>query len=175
MVLPAISQTTSKGIIKSVVNEKGDTLIVMSLSDAKLILTDLLEYEITDSLLNVYIERDSLNQKKITIKDELIVKLGLQNDNKDIIIHNLEEVVKNTKEIVSLKDSIIEKLNLQNKNKDEIIKNLNDIVTNKIKEIDYKDLTIEEQQKEINKQRNLKRLGFVGSVVLPIITLILLL
>jgi hypothetical protein len=106
----------------------------------KLILSDLLEYEITDSLLNVYVERDSLNSEKII-----------------------------------LKDSIIEKLELQNKNKDEIIKNLNDIITNKIKEIDYKDLTIEEQQKEINKQRNLKRLGFVGSVVLPIITLILLL
>ena len=140
MALPAISQTTSKGTIESVVNEKGDTLIVMSLSDAKLILTDLLEYEITDSLLNVYIERDSLNQKKIKIKDELIVKLGLQNDNKDIIIHNLEEVIKNTKEIVSLKDK-----------------------------------TIEEQKEEIKKQKNLKRLGFAGSIVLPILTLILLL
>jgi hypothetical protein len=112
----------------------------MSLSDAKLILSDLLEYEITDSLLNVYVERDSLNSEKII-----------------------------------LKDSIIEKLELQNKNKDEIIKNLNDIITNKIKEIEYKDLTIEDQKKEIKKQRNLKRLGFVGSVVLPILTLILLL
>ena len=140
MVLPAISQTTSKGTIESVVNKDGDTLVIMSLSDAKLILSDLLEYEITDSLLNVYVERDSLNSEKII-----------------------------------LKDSIIEKLELQNKNKDEIIKNLNDIITNKIKEIDYKDLIIEEQQEEINKQRNLKRLGFVGSVVLPIITLILLL
>ena len=140
MVLPAISQTTLNGTIESVVNKDGDTLVIMSLSDAKLILSDLLEYEITDSLLNVYVERDSLNSEKII-----------------------------------LKDSIIEKLELQNKNKDEIIKNLNDIITNKIKEIDYKDLTIEEQQKEINKQRNLKRLGFVGSVVLPIITLILLL
>jgi len=112
----------------------------MSLSDAKLILSDLLEYEITDSLLNVYVERDSLNSEKII-----------------------------------LKDSIIEKLNLQNKNKDEIIKNLNDIVINKIKEIEYKDLTIEDQKKEIKKQRNLKRLGLVGSVVLPILTLILLL
>jgi len=140
MVLPAISQTTSKGTIESVVNKDGDTLVIMSLSDAKLILSDLLEYEITDSLLNVYVERDSLNSEKII-----------------------------------LKDSIIEKLNLQNKNKDEIIKNLNDIVINKIKEIEYKDLTIEEQQEEIKKQRNLKRLGFVGSVVLPILTLILLL
>jgi len=140
MVLPAISQTTSNGTIESVVNKDGDTLVIMSLSDAKLILSDLLEYEITDSLLNVYVERDSLNSEKII-----------------------------------LKDSIIEKLNLQNKNKDEIIKNLNDIVINKIKEIEYKNLTIEDQKKEIKKQRNLKRLGFVGSVVLPILTLILLL
>lgn len=140
MVLPAISQTTLNGTIESVVNKDGDTLVIMSLSDAKLILSDLLEYEITDSLLNVYVERDSLNSEKII-----------------------------------LKDSIIEKLNLQNKNKDEIIKNLNDIVINKIKEIEYKDLTIEDQKKEIKKQRNLKRLGFVGSVVLPILTLILLL
>jgi len=140
MVLPAISQTTLNGTIESVVNKEGDTLVIMSLSDAKLILSDLLEYEITDSLLNVYVERDSLNSEKII-----------------------------------LKDSIIEKLNLQNKNKDEIIKNLNDIVINKIKEIEYKDLTIEDQKKEIKKQRNLKRLGLVGSVVLPILTLILLL
>ena len=140
MVLPAISQTTSKGTIESVVNKDGDTLVIMSLSDAKLILSDLLEYEITDSLLNVYVERDSLNSEKII-----------------------------------LKDSIIEKLKLQNKNKDEIIKNLNTIIINKIKEIEYKNLTIEDQKKEIKKQRNLKRLGFVGSVVLPILTLILLL
>lgn len=140
MVLPAISQTTLNGTIESVVNKDGDTLVIMSLSDAKLILSDLLEYEITDSLLNVYVERDSLNSEKII-----------------------------------LKDNIIEKLNLQNKNKDEIIKNLNTIIINKIKEIEYKDLTIEDQKKEIKKQRNLKRLGLVGSVVLPILILILLL
>ena len=140
MVLPTISQTTSNGTIESVVNKDGDTLVIMSLSDAKLILSDLLEYEITDSLLNVYVERDSLNTEKII-----------------------------------LKDNIIEKLELQNKNKDEIIKNLNTIVSNKIKEIEYKDLTIEDQKKEIKKQKNLKKVGFIGAVVLPILTLIILL
>ena len=140
MVLPAISQTTSNGIIESVVNKDGDTLVIMSLSDAKLILSDLLEYEITDSLLNVYVERDSLNSEKII-----------------------------------LKDNIIEKLELQNKNKDEIIKNLNTIVSNKIKEIEFKNLTIEDQKKEIKKQKNLKKFGFIGAVVLPILTLIILL
>ena len=112
----------------------------MSLSDAKLILSDLLEYEVTDSLLNVYVERDSLNSEKII-----------------------------------LKNNIIEKLELQNKNKDEIIKNLNTILSNKIKEIEYKDLIIEDQKKEIKKQKNLKRVGFIGAVVLPILTLIILL
>lgn len=140
MMLPAISQTTSKGTIESVVNKDGDTLIIMSLPIAKYILADLLEYEITDSLLNVYIERDSLNSEKII-----------------------------------LKDNIIEKLELQNKNKDEIIKNLNIIINNKTKEIEYNSLTIEDQKKEIKKQKNLKRVGFIGAVVLPIITLIILL
>ena len=140
MMLPAISQTTSKGTIESVVNKDGDTLIIMSLPIAKYILADLLEYEITDSLLNVYIERDSLNSEKII-----------------------------------LKDNIIEKLELQNKNKDEIIKNLNIIINNKTKEIEYNNLTIEDQKKEIKKQKNLKRVGFIGAVVLPIITLIILL
>jgi len=140
MMLPAISQTTSKGTIESVVDKEGDTLIIMSLPIAKYILADLLEYEITDSLLNVYIERDSLNSEKII-----------------------------------LKDNIIEKLELQNKNKDEIIKNLKIIITNKTKEIEYNSLTIEDQKKEIKKQKNLKRVGFIGAVVLPIITLIILL
>ena len=140
MMLPAISQTTSKGTIESVVDKEGDTLIIMSLPIAKYILADLLEYEITDSLLNVYIERDSLNSEKIILKDK-----------------------------------IIEKLELQNKNKDEIIKNLNVIISNKTKEIEYNNLTIEDQKKEIKKQKNLKRVGFIGAVVLPIITLIILL
>jgi len=74
-----------------------------------------------------------------------------------------------------LKDNIIEKLELQKKNKDEIIKNLNTIISNKIKEIEFKNLTIEGQKKEIKKQKNLKRVGFIGAVVLPILTLIILL
>ena len=140
MVLPVASQTISKGEIKSIVNKEGDTLIIMTLEDSKLILSDLLQCEITDSLLNVYIERDSLNSKKIILKDE-----------------------------------IIEKLKLKDKNSEEQIKNLTTILGNKDKEISLKNETIEDQKKEIKKQRNLKRLGFIGSIALPIITLILLL
>ena len=91
MVLPAVSQTTLNGNIESLVNDKGDTLIVMHLDDAKMLLTDLLECEVTDSLLNVYVERDSLNKEKIILKDGIINKLKLQNQNSETIIKNLEE------------------------------------------------------------------------------------
>lgn len=140
MALPAVCQTTLNGNIESLVNDKGDTLIVMYLDDAKMLLTCLLECEVTDSLLNIYIERDSLNKEKIT-----------------------------------LKDNIIEKLKLQNQNTENIIKNLEEIVGNKDEEISLKDKTIKEQKKEIKKQKNLKRLGFIGSIVLPVVILIILL
>lgn len=140
MVLPAVSQTTLNGNIESLVNDKGDTLIVMHLDDAKMLLTDLLECEVTDSLLNVYVERDSLNKEKIILKDGIINKLKLQNQNSETIIKNLEELLNNKDEEISLKDDIIET-----------------------------------QKKEIKKQRNLKRVGFISAVVLPILTLILIL
>ena len=140
MVLPAVSQTTLNGNIESLVNDKGDTLIVMHLDDAKMLLTDLLECEVTDSLLNVYVERDSLNKEKIILKDGIIDKLKLQNQNSETIIKNLEELLNNKEEEISLKDDIIET-----------------------------------QKKEIKKQRNLKRVGFISAVVLPILTLILIL
>jgi vacuolar-type H+-ATPase subunit I/STV1 len=140
MVLPAVCQTTLNGNIESLVNDKGDTLIVMPLEEAKILLTDLLECEVTDSLLNIYVERDSLNKEKIILKDNIIQKLKLQNQNSENIIKNIEEIVGNKDEEISLKDK-----------------------------------TIKEQKKEIKKQRNLKRLGFIGSILLPIVTLIILL
>ena len=140
MTLPIISQTISKGEIKTTVNDKGDTLVVMNLEDAKFILSDLLQYEVTDSLLNIYVERDSLNR-----------------------------------EIITLKDGIIEKLNLQNSNCKEIVTNLEKIISNKDIAITLKDDTIKQQKKEIRKQKFLKILGLAGSVILPIVTLLVLL
>jgi len=137
--LPTISQTISKGEIKTTVNDEGDTLVIMNLEDAKFILSDLLQYEVTDSLLNVYIERDSLNTEKIILKDE-----------------------------------IIEKLNLQNSNCDEMVSNLEKIISNKDSEIVLKDDIIKQQKKEIRKQKFLKFLGLAGSVILPIVTLLVL-
>ena len=108
MVLPVISQTTSNGTIESVVNKDGDTLVIMSLSDAKLILSDLLEYEVTDSLLNVYVERDSLNSEKIILKDNIIEKLELQNKKKEEIIKNLNTIIRNKRKEIEYKYLTIE-------------------------------------------------------------------
>ena len=140
MTLPTISQTISKGEIKTTVNDKGDTLVIMNLEDAKFILGDLLQYEITDSLLNIYIERDSLNKEKIFLKDGIIEKLNLQNSNCKEIVTNLEKIISNKDITITLKDDIIK-----------------------------------QQKKEIRKQKFLKFLGFTGSVILPIITLLTLL
>ena len=108
MVLPAVSQTISKGEIKTIVNQKGDTLVIMHLNDAKKILTDLLQCEVTDSLLTVYVERDSLNSEKIILKDNLIEKLNLQNENYKKIVSNLETVINNKDEIIVFKDRTID-------------------------------------------------------------------
>jgi hypothetical protein len=111
----------------------------MNLSDAKSILSDLLQYEVTDSILNIYVVRDSLNSEKITLKDE-----------------------------------IIEKLNLQNSNCKEIVTNLEEIIINKDITITLKDDTIKQQKKEIRIEKFLKFLGLAGSVILPIVTLLIL-
>jgi calcineurin-like phosphoesterase family protein len=112
----------------------------MNLEDAKYILSDLLEYEVTDSLLNIYVERDSLNTEKIILKDDIIEKLNLQNSNCKEIVTNLEKIISNNDIAITLKDD-----------------------------------TIKQQKKEIRKQKFLKILGLAGSVILPIVTLLVLL
>lgn len=143
MALQAKSQSTlteETNRVFTYVNEFGDTMVSMSIVDAKTLLEDVLHYEYADSLLNVYIDKDSLNDKRFEIQKTTILKLAQLNTNQSEIIDNLGEVVKN-------KDT-------ENNLKDDIIK---------------------QQDKEIKKQKILKKLGFSGSIVLPIIVLILLL
>ena len=135
--LPIVSQTISKGEIKTLVNKEGDTLIILNLEDAKVILSDLLEYEIVDSLLTEYKEKDSLNSNTIILQKDIIVKLTQKSNNLQAIVDNF-----------------------------------NTILDNKDKEILFKDDIIKQQKKEIRKQKFLKILGFAGSVILPIITLL---
>tara|TARA_R110000824_G_scaffold108636_10_gene255867 strand:- start:1374 stop:1802 length:429 start_codon:yes stop_codon:yes gene_type:complete len=137
--LPTISQNTSVGKIKTLINPEGDTLIILPLEDAKTILSDLLQYEITDSILEVYKERDSLNLHNITLQKDIITNLSSQNSNLKEVILNFEQIQENQIDKLILKDNVI---------------------TN--------------QKKEIRKQKFQKIMGFIGSVVLPVLTLIVL-
>ena len=138
MVSPILSQTISKGEVRTIV-ENGDTLVIMNLEDAKVILNDLLEYEIADSLLTVYKEKDSLNTNTITLQKEVIFKLMEKSDNQQGQIDNFQQI-------------------LDNKNS----------------ELGMKEDTIKQQKKELRKQKFLKFLGFGGSVILPIIAILIL-
>jgi len=137
MILPATSQTISRGEVKEIINSDGDTLILMNLEDARIVLSDLLEYEIVDSLLTVYKEKDTLNENTITLQKDVIVKLTQKSENQQSIIDNFEQILSNKDIEINLKDQVIEK-----------------------------------QKKEIRKQKALKIVGFIGSIILPIITLI---
>jgi DNA-directed RNA polymerase len=113
---------------------------MMNLEDARIILSDLMEYEIVDSLLMTYKEKDSLNTTTITLQKDIIVKLTKKSTNQEIQISNFET-----------------------------------ILANKNKELLLKEDTLKQQKKEIRKQKFLKIIGFTGSIILPILTLLALL
>ena len=140
MILPIHSQTILRGEVKEIINSDGDVLVVMHLEDARIILNDLLEYEIADSLLTVYKEKDSLNTNTISLQKDIIFKLAEKSDNQQSQINNFQKILDNNKQIIQ-----------------------------------YKDDTIKHQKKEIRKQKLQKILGFSGSVILPILTLLVLL
>ena len=140
MILPIHSQTILRGEVKEIINSDGDVLVVMHLEDARIILNDLLEYEVVDSLLTVYKEKDSLNTNTISLQKDIIFKLVEKSDNQQSQINNFQKILDNNKQIIQ-----------------------------------YKDDTIKHQKKEIRKQKLQKILGFSGSVILPILTLLALL
>jgi len=107
MILPIHSQTISRGEIKETVNSNGDTLVIMHLEDARVILNDLLEYEIVDSLLTTYKEKDSLNSNKIEIQKDIIFKLVEKNDNQQTQIDNFQQILDNKNEELGFKEDTI--------------------------------------------------------------------
>lgn len=107
MILPIHSQTISRGEIKETVNSNGDTLVIMHLEDARVILNDLLEYEIVDSLLTTYKEKDSLNTSKISIQKDIIFKLVEKNDNQQTQIDNFQQILDNKNEELGFKEDTI--------------------------------------------------------------------
>lgn len=139
MPLSLVCQNISKGEIKTIVNSHGDTLIMMRLDDAKVILSDLMEFRYVDSLLSIYKLRDSLKTSTIVMQKDVIDKLIQKSNNQDTQLTNFQSILSNKDQEITLKEDVIKT-----------------------------------QKKEIRKQKVLKIIGFAGSVVLPIITLIIL-
>ena len=73
---------------------------------------------------------------------------------------------------ITLQKDIIIKLTKKSTNQEIQIGNFESILANKDMEIKLKDETVKQQKKEIRKQKFLKIIGFAGSVILPIITLL---
>ena len=138
MMLQAQSQTLSKNQrIKTIVTEQGDTLLQMKISDAKKLLSILLEKEVNDDLLATYIKRDSLNKELVTVKDEKIKNLQTDRDVLNAIIDNLNQTITNNE--------------------------------GKVKQLQAK---VIEQEKDLKKERFLKKVGFIGCVLLPVLTIL---
>ena len=108
--MPLNSQITlKKGQVKTFVSDNGDTLITMRIEDAKVILTDILNYQIADSIISEYEAKDKESLKVITLQKNAILKLSNELANDELIIAALEGVIKNKNEEITLKDDIIKK------------------------------------------------------------------
>jgi hypothetical protein len=113
-----VSQTLSQiayreqNSVRAIVNEKGDTLIEMSLNDAKVVARLLLEKEFHDSLLVEYIGKDSVNTNIITLQAMEIFLLEQKQKNNEDINGNLNEIIRNKDRQIYVMDEII---NVQHK------------------------------------------------------------
>ena len=76
---------------------------------------------------------------------------------------------------ITLQKDIIVKLTQKSNNQEIQISNFQTILDNKNEELKLKEITLKQQKKEIKKQKFLKIVGFCGSIILPILTLLALL
>jgi hypothetical protein len=110
MALPLNSQITlKKGQVKTFVTDNGDTLITMRIEDAKVILTDILNYQIADSIISEYEAKDKETSKVITLQKNAILKLSNELANDEARIAALESVIKNKDVEIAFKDDVIKK------------------------------------------------------------------
>jgi len=93
--------------VRTVINSKGDTLIEMSIKDARYILTDVLNLKNADSIIVVLKKMDSLNTSTIILQKNEIDLLNKKSNNQKSIIDNLDIIIKNKDKEIKDKDSII--------------------------------------------------------------------
>ena len=110
MSLPTLSQSISikETRVKAVVIQ-GDTLIQFKLSDAKLILIDVLQKEKLDSLIEYYQVNDSLKDITVGFQFAMIRDLQSKSDIQLKVIDNLNVVIVNKDKEIALLNDIITK------------------------------------------------------------------
>lgn len=79
----------------------------MTVADAKVVLIDILDKHIVDSLLQVYTFRDSVKSQVITLQIMEINKLQEKCINQGVMVKNLEKIIENKDTEISLKDDTI--------------------------------------------------------------------
>ena len=99
--------TLKEGNVKTILNNNGDTLIVMHINDAKQILTDVFYCEISDSLVIYYEKKDKLNTDLIQTQKEMQVKLNNKIKNIESINSNLEKIITNKDNELDFQNEII--------------------------------------------------------------------
>lgn len=102
-------QTTSKNI-KTVqfVKVNGDTLIQMSLDDAKIVLNGLMRSEISDSLIKAYEIKDSISMNTIKLQDIENTLLKAKSSNQEKIIENYAKIIENKDDELNISKYIVQ-------------------------------------------------------------------
>jgi len=108
MVLQMNSQNTSTRV-QALVNSKGDTLIQMSLADAKIVLSDVLGKQYSDSLVKIYTLRDSIQNNVIILQKEALILMSEKFNNQKTISDNLNQVLANKDTEITLLNETIKK------------------------------------------------------------------
>lgn len=79
--------------VQTIINQKGDTLIQFHIKDAKILLADVLDKEILDSIVSVYKNRDSISQKQIQLYVKEVRLMQEKSINKDTENANLNKII----------------------------------------------------------------------------------
>lgn len=101
-----LSQTTltKEPRVQTVINQKGDTLIQFHIKDARILLVDILDKQVLDSIVEVYKVRDSISQGQIQLYVKEVRLMQEKSANKDQENANLNK-------IIELRNSEISELN----------------------------------------------------------------
>lgn len=117
------SQTslTKEPRVQTLVNAKGDTVIQMSLADAKIILVTVFDKQIADSLISVYETRDSLSSSTIILLKSEVDLLRTKNLNFEHMLLNDTQIMVNKNVEIDLLNKTI-KLQKKEIRKQKILK-----------------------------------------------------